>query len=311
VRAKTIAAVFASAAIVGLSLPGGAFAGTREVWVTGPTSAGPARRIGNTRVTQQLSLRGTNGYKLKVTLTNRHRLGVQAVDADFAHRTITTVAYELPVHQRQRSDDIKAPIGSLGRIDVRFVPKRTTKAKPGSTPCAGGELTTEIGHYVGSISFHGDGGYTRAQAHRVAGTIETEVVGKCPPPKQVKGIEKEEAETVGKLEQEEQAKRNEEEGLTQVEAKARGGKVVFTAARIEAAAGARKASSANFVAIGQRERGPMREVSLVGLIGAKGSNFEVPDLQNPPKRSSTPPPRSPARPPSTANRRSRATGPAT
>ena len=86
---------------------------------------------------------------------------------------------------------------------------------------------------------------------------------------------------MGKLEEEEQAKRIEEEGLTQVEVKARGGKVVFTAVRIEVAAGGRKGSSANFVAVGQRERGPIREVSLVGLIAAKGSTFEVPDLQNP------------------------------
>jgi hypothetical protein len=281
VRAKTIAALLASAAIVVLCLPGGAVAGTREVWVTGPTSTGPARRAGKTRVTQELNLHGTNGYKLKVTLDNRHRLGLQAIDTDFAHRTITTVAYGLPVHQRRGSDDIKAQIGSLGRIDMRFVAERTKKAKPGSTPCAGGELTTEVGHYVGSISFHGDGGYTRAQAHRVAGSIETESVGKCPPPKRVKAMEKEEAETVGKVEEEEQAKRNEEEGLRQVEAKARGGKVVFTAARIEAAVGGRKGSSANFVAVGQRERGPMREVSLVGLTAAKGSTFQVPDLQNP------------------------------
>jgi hypothetical protein len=281
VRAKSIAAALASAAIVGLFLPGGAVANTRDVWVTGPTSRGPARRVGKTRVTQELNLRGTNGYKLKVALTDRHRLGVQAIDTDFAHRTITTVAYGLPVHQRQGSDDIKARIGSLGRIDIRFVPERTKKAKSGSTQCAGGELTTEIGHYVGSISFRGEGGYTRAQAHRVAGTVETEAVGKCPPPKRVKAMEKEEAETVGKLEEEEAAKRNEEEGLTQVGVKARGGEVVFTAARIESPAGGRKGSSASFVAVAQREHGPMREVSLVGIIAAKGSAFEVPDLQSP------------------------------
>jgi hypothetical protein len=281
VRAKTIAAVLASAAIVALCLPVGALARSSESWIVTGSGTGPAPRAGKIRVTQEMNLRGTNGYKLKVTLTDRHRLGVQAIDTDFAHRTITTVAYGLPVHQRQGSDDIKARIGSLGRIDMRFVPEWTKKAKPGSTQCAGRELTTEIGHYVGSISFHGDGGYTRTESHRVAGTIETESVGKCPPQKQVKAIQREEAETVGKLEEEEQAKQAEELNEMQVDAKARGGKVVFTATRIEAAAGGRKGSSVNFLAIGQRERGPMREVSLVGLIEAKGSSFRVPDLQNP------------------------------
>jgi hypothetical protein len=281
VRAKAIAGVLASAAIVVLCLPAGAFGRSGESRLVTGSGAGPARRAGKTRVTQELSLRGTDGYKLKVTLTNRHRLGVQAIATDFAHRTIKTVAYGLPVHQRRGTDDINARIGSLGRIDMRFVPERTKKARPGSTRCAGGELTTEIGHYVGSISFHGEGGYTRVQADRAAGTIKTESVGKCPPPKRVKAMEKEEAETVGKLEEEEAAKRNEEEGLTQVEAKARGGKVVFTAARIDVAAGGRKGSSANFVAVGQRQRGPIREVSLVGLLAAKASTFEVPDLQNP------------------------------
>ncbi len=242
---------------------------------------GPARRAGNTRVTEELSLRGTNGYKLKVTLTDRHRLGVQAIDTDFAHRTIKTVAYGLPVHQRQRSDDIKVRIGSLGRIDMRFVPERTKKAKPGSTQCAGGGLTTEFGHYVGSISFHGDGGYTRAQSHRVAGTIETES-SEMPTSEAGQGDpRKEEAETVGKLGKEEQAKKAEELHEVQVDAKARGGKVVFTATRIEAAAGGRKGVSTNFLVFGQRRRGPMGEVSVVGLIGAKGSSFQVPDLGNP------------------------------
>jgi hypothetical protein len=281
VRAKSIAAVLASAAIAVLCLPVGAFARSSESSIVTRSGTGPARRSGKTRVTQEMSLRGTNGYKLKVTLTDRHRLGVQAIDTDFAHRTITTVAYGLPVHQRPGSSDIKARIGSLGRIDMRFVPERTKTAKPGSTQCAGGELTTETGHYVGSISFHGDGGYTRAQAHHVAGTIETEALGKCPPQKQVKAIQREEAKTVGKLEKEEQAKQAEELSEVQVDAKARGGKVVFTGTRVEAATGGRKVSSVNFLAIGQRERGPMREVSLVGLIGAKGSSFQVPDLQNP------------------------------
>ena len=280
-RAKSIAGVLASAAIVVLCLPAGAFGRSGESWIVTGSGTGPAPRAGKTRVTQELSLRGTNGFKLKVTLTDRHRLGVQAIHTDFAHRTITTVAYGLPVHQRQGSDDIKARIGSLGRIDMRFVPERTKKDRPGSTRCTGGELTTEIGHYVGSFSFHGEGGYTRAQAHRAAGRIKTQSFGKCPPPKQVKAIQREEAESVGKLEEEERAKRSEEDGLTEVEVKARGGKVVFTAARIDVAAGGRKGSSANFVAVGQRQRGPIREVSLVGLLAVKASTFEVPDLQNP------------------------------
>lgn len=280
-RAKSIAAFLASAAIVVLCLPAGAFGRSSESWIVTGSGTGPARRSGKTRVMQELSLRGTNGYKIKVTLTDRHRLAVQAIDTDFAHRTITTVAYGLPVHQRQGSDDIKARIGSLGRIDMRFVPERTKKAGPGSTQCAGGELTTETGHYVGSISFRGEGGYTRGESHRVAGTIETESIGTCPPQKQVKAIQGEEAETVGKLEEEEQAKRTAELNEVQVDAKARRSKVVFTGTRVEAASGGRKVSSVNFLAIGPRERGPIREVSLVGIIGVKGSSFQVPDLQNP------------------------------
>ena len=198
-------------------------------------------------------------------------------------------------------------------VDMRFVPERTKKAGPGSTQCAGGELTTETGHYVGSISFRGEGGYTRTESHRVAGTIETESIGKCPPQKQVKAIQREEAGTVGKLEEEEeQAKRIEEEGLIQVEAKARGGKVVLTAARIDVAAGGRKGTSSNFVAVGQQERGPIREVFLVGLLAARGPTFEVPDLQNPTAEATLSPP-SPFPGSATfhANQRSRATGPAT
>jgi hypothetical protein len=65
VRAKTIAAVLASAAIVVLCLPSGAFARGELVQIAGGSGTGPARRPGQARVTQKIvELRG-NGRLLQ------------------------------------------------------------------------------------------------------------------------------------------------------------------------------------------------------------------------------------------------------
>jgi hypothetical protein len=264
VRAKTIAAVLASAAVVALSLPGGALAGGRAVQIPGTTGKSPTRRGGKPRVAQEMHLTGTNGFKVTIKLDDRRHLTLVAKDEDFKHRSLRFVAYGERAPQPLGSADINARLGSLGLIDVHFV--RTKTVRPHEGPkCATAGLRTEIGHYVGAITFRGDDGFTRVQAHSAPGSVEREAPQTCNRPKAVvkdPRTEREEAETVGKLEEEERAQKAEEEHHVQLIATLDGGKVAF-------------------VAFGLRQRGRLRESAIDLIFLGGGSSFQLTDPSNP------------------------------
>jgi hypothetical protein len=281
VRAKTIAAVLASAAIVVLCLSSGAFARGGETWVVAGSGTGPASRGGKAHITQNLSLVGTNGYKVELRLEDRHRLQLDAVKADFRHGTVSNVFYSLTAAQPAHSDDIKAKIAGIARIDVRFVPTKTTQSPP---ECGTGSLTTETGHYVGTISFRGEHGYTRAQARSAPGSIERQAPRKCKLPKAVEhdpAVEKEEAETVDKLEREEQQGKAEEAGEVRVTAIDPGRKVFFAASRNGRDTGGKNPAEPTFEVFKFGHRGRVEENSIVVQFASKASSFELPDETHP------------------------------
>jgi hypothetical protein len=80
VRAKSIAAILESATIVGLSLPGGALARGQVVRVSGSTGKSPTPRGGKPRVSQEMELSGTNGFKVTIKLDDRRHLTLAAKD---------------------------------------------------------------------------------------------------------------------------------------------------------------------------------------------------------------------------------------
>jgi len=285
VRAKSIAAVLAAAAIVVLCLPSGALARTREIWVVSGSGQGPARRGGKAHVTQKFSLTGTNGYEITLNLEDRRRLRLEAVKADLRHGTVSSVFYSLKAPQRARSDDIKAKIAGVARIDVRFVPTRTIKTAPLEGPeCGTGSLTTESGHYVGTISFRGEHGYTRVQTSGAPGSVERQAPHKCKLPKPVEhdpAVEKEEAETVDKLEEEEQKGKAEEIGEVQMTTMDPGHEVVFAASRNELHAGGKNGAQSTFEAFRFRHRGRLQEDAIVVQFANKGSSFKLPDPTHP------------------------------
>lgn len=284
-RARAIAAVLASAAIVVLCLPSGAFARGRETWIVSGSSEGPARRGGHAHVTQKFSLTGTNGYEVALHLEDRRRLRLDAVKTDLRHGTVSSVFYSLKAPQPAHSDDIKARIAGVARIDVRFVPTKTTKAQPEEGPeCGAGPLTTESGHYVGTISFRGEHGYTRVQARSAPGSVERQAPHKCMLSKAVKhdpAVEKEEAETVDKLEEEEQKGKTEETGEVQMTAIDRRREVVFASSRKELHAGGKDTAQSTFEAFRFQHRGPLDEDSIVVQFASKGSPFKLPDATHP------------------------------
>jgi hypothetical protein len=292
VRAKTIAAVLASAAIVVLWLPGGALARGQVVQIVGSTGKRPTRRGGKPRVAQEMHLNGTNGFKVTIKLGDRRHLTLVAKDEDFRHRSLRYVAYGELAPQPLGSADIKARLGSLGRVDVRFV--RTKTVRPHEGPkCATAGVRTEIGHYVGAISFRGDDGFTRVQVHSAPGSVEREAPQTCNRPKAVvkdPKTEREEAETVGKLEEEEQAQKAEEEHYVQLFATLEGGKVAFSAQREEVAGAKGKVTTTNFVAFGHRQRGRLRESAIDLIFLGRGSSFQLTDPSNPTAGATVTPP---------------------
>jgi hypothetical protein len=286
VRAKTIAAVLASAAIVGLSLPGGAIAQNSETWVVSGSGKGPAvRGGGKAHVTQEFNLAGSNGYKIRLQLKDHRQLVLEATDADIHHGTVSSVTYSLLAPQHPGSDDIKARIGGVARVDVRFIPTKTIRPPADEGPkCATGSLTTASGHYVGTISFRGEHGYMRAQAHSAPGSVEREAPPKCTRPAAAEDdpkVEKEEAETVDKVEEEEKKNKAETSGEVELTALDRSRKVYFAASRFESGSGAADKTVSTFIVFGLRHRGRLSELSTVAKFGGPSSSFQLSDPSNP------------------------------
>ena len=111
----------------------------------------------------ELRLKGSKGYSISVsgdretvTLTAEHKGSMASYTAKgFASAT-----------------RIKARLGRLGRVSVRFHSHGKPKQVPPSKSiCHGGDQTVEYGTWIGRIDFAGEQGYTAVHAMRAKGTI--------------------------------------------------------------------------------------------------------------------------------------------
>jgi hypothetical protein len=114
-------------------------------------------------VAESAFLQGTNRFTVVVRLRDRRTLEVstEKLAEGLGGAGATYVA---PYRQPRGSNEIKATIGGLGLIDVRFVPESEEEAPPALTECQGGKTVIEEGKFVGQISFRGECGYTRVRA---------------------------------------------------------------------------------------------------------------------------------------------------
>jgi hypothetical protein len=277
VRAKSIAALLAAAAIVGLSVPGGAAADSGSA--KGPAQRGSASTF--TIVTQEFELHGSNGYAIEIELEDRQDLSIEAINSNLKNHSSGHVTYHLKAPQRPGSDDIRARIGNLGRIDLHFVPEKT---KVGDPICKGGHLVTETGHYVGSISFHGEDGFTRATAHRVKGTVERERLKSCPTEKPKEPTKKGNAEKSKKEKKAEKVvteafKDVGNEGLLTVELG--GGKGSFSISHSSFKFGKKEVSLTDSSVIGVGKRGRLTVTSFLNSFDMKGDPLTLPDPSDP------------------------------
>jgi hypothetical protein len=71
-------------------------------------------------------------------------------------------------------------LGKLGRIDVRFNPDGSAEHLRPPKSCKGREQAVYSGHFVGTVRFRGEGGYTRFSARRVYGTVAAPRSWTCP-----------------------------------------------------------------------------------------------------------------------------------
>lgn len=119
------------------------------------------------------SLQGSNGYRINVEKRG-HQVALLALGAR------STVAY-LPYASEPKGSDIDFRLPGLGRVSVRFRPQGPPRrSAPDPFPgCRGGELVKQRGHFVGTIRFRGERGYTSAWGKRVKGGIETRTKEIC------------------------------------------------------------------------------------------------------------------------------------
>jgi hypothetical protein len=263
VRAKTIAAVLALAAIVGASLPVGS-----------SYAEGPASRGTKPTVLENLVLQGTNGFVVEVTVLDRSKFTLTATSLSGSLFSTRSAEYAMPFRQPHGSDSIKARIGSLGRIDVRFVPEASKEVPPFFSFCKGGKTVNEIGRYVGFIAFRGEHGYTRVRAHSAFGSVTRQPALTC------------DASKVGESERQPHEKAKQGQGereVQEVELKAvvPSTHVSFLADRLSTKRKGHGYSLTNFIVAGVRRRGAIRESSIASALFEKGLHFKLPDRELP------------------------------
>jgi hypothetical protein len=273
VKAKGSTALLVATALAALLLPGAA-----------PARARPASRQTPPHVSEEFTLMGTNGFEIGVSTTDRRRL---TLSAHTFGEVLVGVGYSLHLHPRRGSDDIVARLGRLGRIDVRFVPTKVRREKP-PKGCRGDETVIEQGHFVGTIAFHGEQGFTEVDADRAAGAITRTPPRRCrvpaPPPNLKKLLKKIEAlEHQQEAEKAESEKEPEDEDLSvRLSATARGGHVTLSASKIVLKERhAKSVALLNVLVIGKRQRGRIKEASGAGYLLGKGSAFLVPNRKKP------------------------------
>jgi hypothetical protein len=74
---------------------------------------------------------------------------------------------------------IRARLGSLGRIALRFRPNGKVRKRPTRRDCEGRPALTEYGTFIGHVEFNGEGGYLHASSTRGPGKVDRSFRLKC------------------------------------------------------------------------------------------------------------------------------------
>jgi hypothetical protein len=274
VRAKTIAAVLALVAILGVALPCGA------------SAQGPKDRTFKLRpeVFESFSVNGTHGYSFSVKLRDRNTLEIEASKLAKG-LAVKSADYTVPYHQAPGSEQISARIGRLGRIDVHFVPEYTSKEPPFLPECEGAKTVIEEGFFVGSIDFRGERDFTRVRAHHAHGAVTKSPELTCrnePLPKKgekaTEKVRERESSEAGKEEEKEEAGSGTQ--AVGLKVKADGDRVGFEAIVLRFWTKKKSTAIIGFEASASRRLGRIEEKSAAGSIFVRGKSFVFPDPQH-------------------------------
>jgi len=278
VTAKALAAIAAAIVIAALPLSPAAAA---------PTGHG-ARKHDPT-IFESFQVRGSNGYTVAVTLRNRSALTVSATLVD--RPSIIAADYKLRVRRAPGSDRIKASLGKLGRIEMRFVPETAYEEEPLFPACKGEMEAVEEGRWVGRFEFRGERGYTQTRVTRAPGwvgitpapTCHHRPAGHGPHKRGPRARENLTGQALAALAKAaEPAKPAAEVHLLGLRVKPRNSEVKFEATRLS---GPDKKGNEfafdTFIASASRHRGRISEESLVLDLLVQGPYFKVPDLTHP------------------------------
>ena len=276
--AKALAAIAAAIVIAALPLPTAAAAA--------PTGRGGRR---NPTVIESFRVQASNGYTVAVTLRNRSALSVSASLVD--RPSIVATDYKLRVQEAPGSEQITASLGSLGHIEMRFVPETADEVEPLFPACKGEKEAVEEGRWVGRFEFRGEHGYTQTQVTRASGLVDITpaptchhpLIGQEPHKRGPRTREDTTGQALAALAKAAQpAEPATEEHVLGLRVKPRNPAVKFEATRLS---GPDKKGNEiafdTFIAAASRQRGRIAEESLVLDLLIQGPYFKVPDLTQP------------------------------
>lgn len=106
------------------------------------------------------TVKGSNGYTMYVAAVPAHRGRPAAVKIEVWGKQAVVVYSTKTATVTETS--VQVDLGELGEIDVAYKPSGVVQRVRPS--CGGPAIPIENGHYEGTISFHGEEGYTAVEA---------------------------------------------------------------------------------------------------------------------------------------------------
>jgi len=135
-------------------------------WAQEPTAPKPLPIPGAFQVT------GTDGYTIDVIAEPARDAGPGSVSLYVLAKGVAAI-YRAPATVTETT--MQANLGVLGEISVSF--HRTNQ--PASVPCGKRAIRFDSGLYEGKIAFHGEEGYTSAEATSAPGSIDYVLSAYC------------------------------------------------------------------------------------------------------------------------------------
>jgi hypothetical protein len=154
-------------------------------------SAKPGYYVSKPSRFMTVQLQGSHGYRIDLITFGAKRLALLANHiGGFNGESFgsQSASYIVP-RQAARPDELHATLGKLGSVSLRFQASGPPKAQqePG-TDCKGRGSIEQRGHFVGSIRFRGERGFTSAHATSVNGQILRSFKQVCKRPHEPHGV---------------------------------------------------------------------------------------------------------------------------